>query len=233
MRVLVIDVGGSNVKLLVSGRQRPKKFPSGPDLTPRTLVAGVKDHAGGWAYDAVTLGLPGQVGPDGPTVEPGNLGDGWVGFDYADAFGAPVRVVNDAAMQALGGYTGGRMLFLGLGTGLGSAIVADRLVVPLELGTLGSSSGETLGDRLGKAGLAAHGVAAWNRTVAAVVAELKAAFAVDEVLLGGGNAELVDPVPAGCRVGGNADAFAGGFRLWEQAADPHHTPASPAWRVVA
>jgi predicted NBD/HSP70 family sugar kinase len=232
VRVLVIDLGGTNVKLLATGQPRPLKFPSGRELTPRGMVAGVKHNAGGWEYEAVALGYPGRVGPDGPADEPGNLGTGWVGFDFQREFGVPVRVVNDAAMQALGGYAGGRMLYLGLGTGLGSAIVADRLAVPLELGEIGRSRGKPLGKLLGRRGFEAD-PEKWQKRVADAVDELKAALAADEVLLGGGNAKRVNPVPANCRVGGNRDAFAGGFRLWEQAADPHHTPASPAWRVVA
>lgn len=232
MRVLVLDVGGSNVKLLATGQGEPRKFPSGPDFTPERLVVGVREHAAGWGYDVIALGLPGPVGPGGAIREPGNLGGGWVGYDFEAAFGVPVRVVNDAAMQALGGYRGGRMLFLGLGTGLGSALVADRVVVPLELGVLGRDRGRELGRRLGKKGLAEHGWEKWNQRVAAAVAVLKEAFGADEVLLGGGNAKKVDPVPDGCRVGGNDDAFAGGFRLWEQYEEPHDAPRSPTWRVV-
>jgi polyphosphate glucokinase len=232
VNVLVIDVGGSHVKLLATGQPEPRRFDSGPDFTPAALVAKVKELTPDWRYEVVSLGYPGAVDADGPTAEPGNLSDGWLGFDFAAAFGRPVRVVNDAAMQALGAYDGGRMLFLGLGTGLGSALVIDRVVVPLELGCLPAAGGDTLADRLGKAGLERHGPAAWGKAVHAAVEALKRAFAADHVVLGGGNAERVDPLPAGTRRGGNEDAFAGGFRLWEDWVEPFDQALSAEWRVV-
>lgn len=232
MNVLVIDVGGSHVKLLATGQAGPRRFDSGTHLTPEALVERVKGLTADWRYDVVSLGYPGTVDPDGPTDEPGNLADGWVGFDFGAAFGRPVRVVNDAAMQALGAYDGGRMLFLGLGTGLGSALVADRVVIPLELGCLPYTDGETIADRLGKKGLKRHGADAWLRTVGEVVKALRRAFQADYVVLGGGNAEKVDPLPEGARRGGNEDAFAGGFRLWEERVEPHDNEPSDAWRVV-
>lgn len=232
MNVLVVDVGGSHVKLLASNAKKPRRFDSGPSLTPGELVQQVKKHARGWKFDVVSLGYPGLVGPDGPEAEPGNLGDGWVDFDYSHAIGVPVRVVNDAALQALGGYRGGRMLFLGLGTGLGSALVVERVVIPLELGSLPYANGETLADRLGRKGLEASGEKAWQRIVTEVVGNLVAAFSADYVVLGGGNAAIVDPLPERAVRGGNDDAFTGGFRLWEEEVVPHDGPAPATWRVV-
>jgi polyphosphate glucokinase len=172
------------------------------------------------------------VGPDGPESDPGALGGGWVGFDFEKAFAKRVLVVNDAAMQALGADDGGRMLFLGLGTGLGSALVTDRVVIPLELGSLPYHRGETMADRLGRRGLKEHGESAWKEAVAEAVGVLRRALAVDYVVLGGGNASLVDPLPDGARQGGNEDAFTGGFRLWEEEVVPHDVPPAAAWRVV-
>jgi hypothetical protein len=232
VHVLVVDVGGTSVKMLATGETERRRFDSGPDLNPHELVRRVGEHTAGWKFSRITLGIPALIGPEGPEAEPGNLGDGWVGFDYAAAFGKPVRVVNDAAMQALGAYDGGRMLFLGLGTGLGSALVADRVVVPLELGDLPYTRRETLAERLGKAGLGRHGADAWSLSVAGVTAYLRAAFAADYVLLGGGNAKLVSPLPAGVRRGGNKNTFTGGFRLWEENIEPHDRPPSATWRVV-
>jgi polyphosphate glucokinase len=233
VNILVIDVGGSHVKLLATGQREPRRFDSGPHLTPEQLVEHVHALTADWQFDAVSLGYPGSVGHTEPEEEPGNLGDGWVGFDFEAAFGKPVRVVNDAAMQALGGYDGGRMLFLGLGTGLGSALVTDRVVVPLELGRLryGSEPGN-LADRLGKRGLKRLGEGEWARLVAETAAWLREAFASDYVILGGGNAEKVPTLPEGIRRGGNEDAFTGGFRLWEERVEPHDCPPSTTWRVV-
>jgi polyphosphate glucokinase len=233
MRVLVIDVGGSHVKLLATGATEPRRFDSGEHLTPERLVSQVRELAEDWDYDAVSLGYPGEAGPEGPISEPGNLGPGWVGYDFGAAFGHPVRVINDAAMQALGAYSRGRMLFLGLGTGLGSALVAERVVIPLELGCLPFGSDETLFDRLGKAGREKHGTAAWSNAVAETAAVLRKAFVVDEVVLGGGHAEEVDPLPDHVRRGGNEDAFAGGFRLWERTVEPYDRHPPHVWRVLS
>jgi polyphosphate glucokinase len=232
MNVLVVDIGGSHVKLMASGQTESRRFDSGEELTPRGLVEGARARARGWDYDVVALGYPGVVGPDGPVAEPGNLGPGWVGFDFAAAFGRPVRVANDAAMQALGGYDGGRMLFLGLGTGLGSALVADRVVVPLELGGLPIGPDEILSDRLGKRGLDRLGEAAWKEAVWQTALGLRGAFAADVVLIGGGNAERLDALPEGVRRGGNDDAFRGGFRLWEEYVAPHDPGTDYTWRIV-
>ena len=232
VNVLVIDIGGSHVKLLASGRRRRVRFASGPELTPAALVRTVRRKTARWRYDVISLGYPGEIKAHGPTAEPGHLGPGWVGFDFEAGFGRPVRMVNDAAMQALGGYDGGRMLFLGLGTGLGSALVADRVIVPLELGTLPYRRGEMLGDRLGKQGLRRHGLRAWRQTVHDATAMLREAFIADYVVLGGGNVSRVRELPPHARRGGNHDAFAGGFRLWEEHIERHDGPLSHTWRVV-
>lgn len=232
MRVLVIDVGGTSVKMLATGEEERRTFNSGRELTPAELVKRVNELTADWKYSRITLGIPTLIGPDGPESEPGNLGDGWVGFDYQAAFGKPTRVVNDAAMQALGAYDGGRMLFLGLGTGLGSALVTDQVVVPLELGSLPFSREETMAERVGAAGLDLHGEDEWQHSVRQMLKVLQAAFEADYIVLGGGNAERVDPLPAHVRRGGNEDAFTGGFRLWEERVIPHDTPPSAAWRVV-
>ncbi len=232
MKVLVIDVGGTSVKMLATGESERRKFDSGPDLTPTELVRRVGERTADWKFGRITLGVPALIGPDGPEAEPGNLGNGWVGFDYDAAFGKRVRVVNDAAMQALGAYDGGRMLFLGLGTGLGSALVTDQVVVPLELGSLPFSREETMAERVGANGLQLHGEDEWQHSVRRVIRVLQAAFEADYIVLGGGNAERVDPLPDHVRRGGNEDAFAGGFRLWEEQVIPHDTPPSAAWRVV-
>jgi hypothetical protein len=234
VKVLVIDIGGSHVKLFATGRPRAVKFDSSKHLTPEQMVDGVHRLTSRWRYDVVSLGYPGAVGPKGPAAEPGNLGRGWVDFDYAAALKRPIRMVNDAAMQALGAYSGeGRMLFLGLGTGLGSALVADRVLVPLELGNLRYTRKATLFDRLGKQGLKRRGKKAWLRVVFDVTKMLRTATGADHVVFGGGNAKLVRPLPARCRRGHNNDAFVGGFRLWEERVEHHDQPPSNVWRVVA
>lgn len=212
-RILVVDVGGSHVKILATGQRGPRKFVSGPDLTPRQMVAGVKQLARGWKYDVVAMGYPGPVRRGRPVADPHNLGRGWVRFDYRAAFGAPVRIVNDAAMQAMGSYKGGRMLFLGLGTGLGSTLIADGVVLPLELGHLPYKKG-TFEDYVGQRGLDRRGKKKWRHHVADTVARLTAALEPDDVVLGGGNVRKLKALPTGCRAGDNANAFVGGFRLW-------------------
>ncbi len=213
-KVLVIDIGGNNVKVLLSGEQEPRKFPSGPRLTPRRMVSGVKAITKDWKYDAVAIGYPGVVHNGRIAAEPFNLGKGWIGFSFRAAFRRPVRVVNDAVMQALGSYRGGTMLFLGLGTGLGTALVVNGHAVPMELGHFPYGK-QTIEDYLGTRGVEALGRARWRRAVAKVVGELVAAFLVDDVVLGGGNVKKLASLPEGCRAGANANAFAGGFRLWE------------------
>jgi polyphosphate glucokinase len=214
VKILVIDVGGNNVKLLASGQKAARKVPSGPSFTPARMAASVRKAVADWKYDAVAIGFPGPVSDGHPAEEPVNLGRGWVRFDYARAFGKPVRVVNDAAMQALGSYRGGRMLFLGLGTGLGAALVIEGIVQPLEIAHLSYRSGKTYEDFLGKSGLDRAGKKRWRGLVAEIVPRLRAAFQVDEVVLGGGNVKLLKSLPRDSRPGSNANAFDGGFRLW-------------------
>jgi polyphosphate glucokinase len=225
MKVLVVDVGGMHVKILASGHKESRKFPSGPTLTPKQMVAGVKRLAGDWKYDVVSIGYPGPVLRGRPVAEPFNLGRGWVGIDFNGAFKRPVKVVNDAAMQAMGSYRGGKMLFLGLGTGLGSAMIVDGIVEPMELGHLPYKKG-TYEDYVGQRGLEKHGKRKWRRHVADVVARLKAALEPNEVVVGGGNVKNLKELPPGCRPGANANAFLGGFRLWEQ--PEGRKPSSPA-----
>ena len=212
--ILVIDVGGTKMKLLVSGQTEPRKKVSGEKLTPGRLVEAVKELAQDWKYDAISIGYPGLVGANGPRSEPGNLGPGWVGFDYSAALGKPVRVINDAAMQALGSYEGGRMLFLGLGTGLGSALIVRNVLITLELGCIPFSENQQLSDVLGKKGFERLGKKTWRAIVADVVPRLMSAFVADDVVIGGGNAKEVKVLPPGARLGHNLTAFRGGFRLW-------------------
>ena len=215
-KVLVIDVGGTHVKILATGQKEPRKIDSGPTMTARLMVAAVKKLAQGWSYDAVALGYPGPVVHGRPLHEPANLGIGWVGFDFKKAFGCPVRVINDAAMQALGSYQGGQMLFLGLGTGLGSAVIVDGVLEPMELAHLPYKKGRTYEDYVGLRGLQRLGKKKWRAHVADVVEQLKNAMGADYVVLGGGNAKLIDKLPKDSRLGANENAFVGGFRLWEQ-----------------
>jgi polyphosphate glucokinase len=212
--ILVVDVGGTKVKILASGQTEPRKAPTGKEFTPARLVETVRALAEGWEYEAISMGYPGLVGTQGPRSEPGNLGPGWVGFDFAAAFGMPVKVVNDAAMQALGSYEGGRMLFLGLGTGLGSALIVGNLIVPLELGRLAADADRTLGEVLGRRGLEKSGKGEWRRAVRKAVTSLMGAFVTDYVVIGGGNAKNVKEMPPGTRLGHNLTAFRGGIRLW-------------------
>jgi len=214
VNVLAVDIGGTNVKILVSGEKEPRKFPSGPHLTPREMVAGVKKLAEGWKYEAVSIGYPGMVIHHHPVAEPRNLGRGWVGFDYREAFGKPVKIVNDAAMQALGSYKGGRMLFLGLGTGLGSTVISDGIVEPMELAHLPYRKG-TYEDYVGLRGLKKRGKKKWRQHVAKVVAQLTGALEPDDIVLGGGNVKKLKELPSGCRKGSNANAFIGGIRVWK------------------
>jgi predicted NBD/HSP70 family sugar kinase len=215
-KILVIDIGGNNVKVLMSGEKETRKFPSGPRLTPRRMVAGVKALTKDWKYDAVSIGYPGVVRSGRIAAEPVNLGRGWVGFSFRAAFRRPVRVINDAVMQALGSYRGRTMLFLGLGTGLGTSLVVNGHLVPMELGHFPYGT-MTIEDHLGTRGLEAFGRARWRKLVEKVVGELVAAFLVDDVVLGGGNVKKLAALPKGCRAGSNTNAFLGGFRLWEDA----------------
>ena len=215
MNVLVVDVGGTHVKILLSGQKEPRRFASGPTLTAKQMVSEVQKLAGDWRYDLVSIGYPGPVLRGRPIAEPRNLGRGWVGFDFEKAFRRPVKVVNDAAMQAIGSYERGKMLFLGLGTGLGSTLVVDGVIEPMELSQLPYKKG-TYEDYVGVRGLTKHGEKKWQRYVADVVARLTGALEPDDVVLGGGNAKKLTKLPSGCRVGDNANAFLGGFRLWEK-----------------
>jgi len=225
--VLAVDLGGTHVKILSTGHDEPRKFVSGPMLTPQRMVSGIKKLARGWKYDAVSMGYPGVVLRGRPIVEPHNLAKGWVGFDYRAAFRRPVKIMNDAAMQALGSYKSGVMLFLGLGTGLGSALVADGIVEALELAHLPYKKG-TFEDYVGLRGLKKRGKKKWRKHVANVVEQLVAALEPDDVVLGGGNVKLLKKLPPGCRMGHNANAFVGGFRMWEEAGD-----RKPAARLVS
>jgi polyphosphate glucokinase len=215
MNVLVVDVGGTHVKILASGQEERREFPSGSALTAEQMVRGVKELAGDWKYDAVSIGYPGPVLHGRPVLEPHNLAAGWIGFDYGAAFGCPVKLINDAAMQALGSYKGGKMLFLGLGTGLGCAMILDGIIEPMELGHLPYKKG-TYEDYVGIRGLDQHGKKKWCEYVMDVVALLIAALEPEDVVLGGGNVKKLKELPPHCRVGDNANAFLGGFRLWEK-----------------
>jgi polyphosphate glucokinase len=215
--VLVVDVGGTHVKILATGQAEHRKFESGPNLSPEEMVSGVKKMADGWEYEVVSMGYPGPVRRGNPVAEPVNLGEGWVGFDFEQAFGCPVRIMNDAAMQALGSYDGGRMLFLGLGTGLGTTLIIDGTVVAMELAHLPYKK-RTFEEYVGERAMVRRGKKKWRRDVEGVVADLVDAMLPDEVVLGGGNTKHLKDLPAGCRRGDNANAFAGGFRMW----DPSH-----------
>ena len=219
VNVLVVDVGGTHVKVLATGQRQHREFPSGPKLSAKQMVAGVKKVAKDWRYDAVSIGYPGVVINNRPLADPWNLGPGWAGFDFEAAFRCPVKVINDAAMQAFGSYEGGKMLFLGLGTGLGSAMIVDGIVEPMELGHLPYRR-RTFEDYLGVSGRARLGNKKWEQAVRDVVARLIAALEPEDVVLGGGNVNNLKRLPPGCRTGDNANAFVGGFRLWKK----------PEWR---
>jgi polyphosphate glucokinase len=239
-KILVVDIGGTKIKILASGETEPRKASSGKSLTPTKMAEKVKELATGWSYDGVSIGYPGLVGIHGPRSEPGNLGPGWVGFNFAAALDRPVRVINDAAMQALGSYEGGRMLFLGLGTGLGSALIAENSILPLELGQLPHKSGATLGNVLGRKGFDSLGKETWLEAVREAVGYLTLAFSADYVVLGGGNAKKLKGLIPGIRLGHNLTAFRGGLRLWNiedvptLAADGEHSAQRPSsdWRMI-
>lgn len=216
MKVLTIDVGGTGIKFLVTGETESRRFESGPTMTPERMASEVKKLAADWKFDVVSIGYPGTVRGNRPVTEPHNLASGWVGFDFEAAFDCPLKMINDAALQALGSYQGGSMLFLGLGTGLGSAMVVDGTVVPLELAHL-SVGKKTFEDDLGKRGLKRLGRKKWEKRVHAVVMRFASALLLDEIVLGGGNAKRLKKLPEGCRLGDNANALLGGFRLWEPA----------------
>jgi polyphosphate glucokinase len=215
MNVLVIDVGGTHVKVLVTGQDTHREFDSGPALTPRRLISGVRRLVADWKYEAISIGYPGPVLRNRPVSEPWNLGKGWAGFNFEAAFKCRVNVVNDAAMQALGSYKGGKMLFLGLGTGLGSTMIVDGIIEPMELGHLPYRKA-TFEDYVGIRGLKKYGKKKWRSLIIDVVKRLVAALEPDDVVLGGGNVKNLKELPPGCRVGDNNNAFIGGFRLWQK-----------------
>src|SRR5271163_4096887 len=212
-RVLVIDVGGTNVKMLATGQKEPRKIPSGPALTAAKMVQVVKQATKDWEYDCISLGYPGPIINGHPLREPHNLGGGWMAFDFRKAFGCPIKILNDASMQALGSYKGGRMLFLGLGTGLGSAMIVDGVLQPMELAHLPYQRGKTYEDYLGLRGLERLGKKKWQKKVLKVVAELREALAAEYVVLGGGNVKKLKQLPDKTTLGSNENAFLGGFRL--------------------
>lgn len=215
LKVLAADVGGTHVKLLATGKDEARKLVSGPTLTPDLMMSQIGQLISDWDYGAVSIGYPGPVAGGRPVPEPRNLGSGWVGFDFASAFGRPVKIVNDAAMQAIGSYRSGKMLFLGLGTGLGAAMVVDGTVEPMELGQLPYRKG-TYEDYVGLRGLERNGKKRWRRDVADVVAHLIAALEPSDTVIGGGNVRKLKELPPNCRAGNNAHAFRGGFRLWDK-----------------
>jgi polyphosphate glucokinase len=224
-KVLVIDVGGTNIKLLATGQKEARKLPSGPEMTAESMVRVVKKAAKDWNYDVVSIGYPGPVVHGRPLREPHNLAPGWVNFDFEQAFGRPVKILNDAAMQALGSYNGGRMLFLGLGTGLGSAMIVDGALEPMELAHLPYKNGKTYEDYLGIRGLKRLGTKKWQQHVRKVVGQLRDALIAEEVVLGGGNVKKLEELPPGTRLGNNANAFVGGFRVWRA---QQHEPSRSA-----
>jgi polyphosphate glucokinase len=216
-KVLGVDVGGSHVKVLLSTNgAESRRFVSGPSLGAREMVDGVLDLTRDWTYDKVSIGVPSPVRGGRILSEPMNLGTGWVGFDFEQAFGRPTKLVNDAAMQALGSYDGGKMLFLGLGTGLGSALIVDNLIVPMELAHLPFRKG-TFEDYVGERGRRRLGNKKWQKAVHETVARLSGALEPDYVVLGGGNAKRIAELPANVRLGANDNAFRGAFRLWDPA----------------
>lgn len=228
MKILVVDVGGSHVKFLASGHKTPREIPSGPDMTAQQMATTVQRLAEDWQYDAVSLGYPGVVLHGRPVAEPNNLGGGWVGFDFQAAFGCPVRMVNDAALQALGSYRGGSMLFLGLGTGLGTALIVDGVLAPMELGRLAYKKGRTYEDYVGATGLQRLGKRKWRKHVMHVAMRLRTAVQAEDLVLGGGNVDKLKVLPADARRVDSANAFVGGFGLWDgkSSGQTHQAPVA-------
>ncbi len=215
MNILVIDIGGTNVKIWKTEEAEKTKFPSGKDLTPQALIEGVREVTADWPLERVSIGYPGEICNGRPVAEPYNLAPGWVDFDFGQAFDCPVRIMNDACMQALGSYEGGKMLYLGLGTSVGTVFISDGYIVPLALGHLKLWEGETFDHYLSRAGLNRHGKKRWRQAVAEATALLKPAFFADYLVLGGGNADEIKELPESCRRGGNHNAYFGGLRMWE------------------
>jgi polyphosphate glucokinase len=220
MKILVIDIGGTNIKVASSDKRVPIKIPSGPTMTPEKMTKDVLAATKDWDYDCISIGYPGPVVHDRPLAEPHNLGPGWIDFPYQKAFGKPLRFINDAAMQALGGYKGGRMLFLGIGTGLGSAMIFDGVVIPLELAHLPYRKERTYEDYVGLRGLERRGAERWRKSVLDVIERLRAALICDSVLLGGGNAKLMQDLPSHVTLGANSNAIDGGIKLWQDISEP-------------
>jgi hypothetical protein len=227
-RILAVDIGGSKIKVLVQGGTQPRKAPTGTEFTPDRMLKTIRELTRGWDYEAVSIGFPGLVGEHGPKAETPNLGHGWVGYDYERAFHHPVRWANDAAMQALGSYEGGRMLFLGLGTGLGSALVVDRMIMTLELGDLPFGK-RTLGEVLGRNGLKRYGKRKWRKALLRTLPPLQKSLQADYIVLGGGNCRHVQALPVGVRIGNNLTAFRGGVRMWD--AHPK-SKRDPFWKFL-
>jgi polyphosphate glucokinase len=217
MNILVIDIGGTNAKVWKSDEGDKVKIPSGKKMTPQKLIDEIKHAAGDWEFERVSIGYPGEVRNGHPIADPYNLADGWVDFDYAQAFGCPVRIMNDACMQALGSYEGGRMLYLGLGTSFGCTYIIDGTIVPLALGHLNLHGDKTFEECLNRKALEDDGVQRWRKRVAEAAAQLKPAFLADYIVLGGGNSKEIEELPEGCRRGGNHNAYFGGLRMWEDA----------------
>lgn len=231
MNVLMLDVGGSHVKFMNARDGEMRKIPSGNTLTPALMVEGVREQTADWDYDAVSIGFPTLVRKGRPVKEPFNLGDGWLNFDFEEAFGKPVRMINDAAMQALGNYVHGRLLFLGFGTSIGTCLIADDTVIPIEIGLIKFSKKERFMDRLSKEALKKDGVKPWLEAVHEAVELLQDVFGPDETVLGGGNAKLIDPLPQNCRPVGNSSAYVGALRLWDDA-DLFASPDDSTWKIA-
>jgi predicted NBD/HSP70 family sugar kinase len=231
MNILVIDIGASNVKFTLWRKHRHSRFSSGKKLTPEQFLQKITSHTAKWRYHAVSIGFPGPVMHGRPAGEPPNLGNGWVGFDFEKRFKVPVKVMNDGAMQALGSYRGGRMLFVGLGTGVGSALILDDVIVPLDLGELGYSKKKTVGEVLGKHALRKDGPKRWEKSVHQIVGRLAAAFRTDYVVIGGGSAKQLKRLPRGAWRGSNRRAFIGGARLWGDGLF-HARPRKHTWVIT-
>ena len=230
MNILMIDIGGTNVKLMASGHEGRRKVPSGPNFKPAAMVREVIQATADWEYEAISLGFPGLVADGRPAAEPFNLGGGWLKFDYEKAFKHPVRIINDAAMQALASYRHGRMLFLGFGTGIGSAMIVDDVIIPLELGNMRFSRRAWFKDCLGNAGRKRYGRARWRKYALEAIDILRDAFRPEEIVIGGGNGKDIDPVPKGCRLRDNQAAFIGATRMWP-GADMIAEPYGTSWRI--
>ncbi len=215
MNVLVIDIGGSNIKLLATNQPERIKIPSGRDFTPEELVPMVINAAKDWNYDVISIGFPGVVKQGKIAANPVNMGVGWMGFDFETAFGCPVKIINDAAMQALGSYEGGKLLFMGFGTGLGTAMIFDDLILPLEGGHMPFKQG-TFESHVGNSALKKMGKKRWKELVYLSIAHFRRCFQPDQIVLGGGNSKLLEDIPDDCVLGSNKNAFTGGFRLWEK-----------------